>query len=43
MENVTRKLPVQIAFLNKQNVIFYSFTKLETRKAEQVLPGTGWY
>jgi hypothetical protein len=29
-----------VAILNK-NVFFFSFTKLENRRAEQVLPGRG--
>jgi hypothetical protein len=32
-----------VAILNKPKCQFFSFTKSENRRAEQVLPRRGWY
>jgi hypothetical protein len=31
-----------VAILNKQKCHFFFFVKSENRRAEQILPGTGW-
>jgi hypothetical protein len=39
--NATRKHPESLSKINK-NILFFSFSKTENKKAREVLPG-GWY